>query len=88
LGVRRRGAVSPWSPYPLLTRFFARRGLSAACDRPTSSIDVKRPLSVRLAYALAVPRRTRSRLPVDRDRDGDCDRDRFVLPVRVFFLAT
>src|SRR4029453_6786298 len=60
-GLLRRS--SPWSPKPLRTFFLAFRALSAFCERPTSSISLKRPRAVRFAYALALGRRTRSRLP-------------------------
>ena len=44
-------------------RPLAFRDLSAFCERPTSSISLKRSREVRLAQALALGRRTRSRLP-------------------------
>jgi len=56
--------------------------LSTFCERPTSSISLKRPRFVRFAYALALRRRTRSRV-LDEREDFDF---RFEV-VAVFFFA-
>jgi hypothetical protein len=46
---------SPWSPNPLLTRFFAGLRRSTPRERPTSSISLNRPLVVRFANDLLRP---------------------------------
>src|SRR5690606_2611075 len=53
---------SPLPPWPDVVVFLALRRRSAASERPTSSLSLKRPRSSRRTYRLSVPVSMSSRL--------------------------